>query len=220
MTLQERKQALRTKIGEQLREMSPEERARESRLIRRGIADSAEWKGTPTVLGFLPMADEADVEPLLAEAVKAGKRLGLPRLGGAELRFSGVATVTPESFRRNRELGFREPASEGDEISLSRESPALILIPGRAFDSAGGRLGRGGGYYDRFLGTISLFRSRGRVGLSPFDAASSTSQIILLGVAFSVQLIDEVPVNHRDVPMDLVATPEGIIDCRLFSQTP
>ena len=220
MTIHERKQSLRDDVGERLRGMSREERARESLLIRRGIADLPEWRGTPTVLGFLPMADEADLEPLLSEAVEAGKRLGLPRLGGAALRFSGVAKLEPESFRRNRELGFREPVGEGEEISLSGDAPAVVLVPGRAFDPAGGRLGRGGGYYDRFLGTLSLLRSRGRARPGSFDAASSTSQIILVGVAFSVQLVDEVPVNYRDIPVDLVATPEGILDCRLFSQTP
>jgi 5-formyltetrahydrofolate cyclo-ligase len=202
--LSARKAELRREIARRIRKMSPEERERQSGRIRSAVLSLPEWASSRTLLGFLPLSDEPDLEPLLAAGIEAGKRIGLPRLGGAELRFHGVENLVPESFRRNQNLGFREPADEANELALLPEEPALILVPGRAFDPAGRRLGRGGGYYDRFLGTLSL-------------GGVTTSQILLVGVAFAVQVVDEVPTVAEDVPVDVVATPDGLLDCRLFS---
>lgn len=215
--LSARKTELRREIARRIREMAPEERERQSGLIRSAVLSLSEWASSRTVLGFLPLADEPDLEPLLGAAIEAGKRVGLPRLGGAELRFHGVENLAPESFRRNQHLGFREPADEADELAIPTEEPALILVPGRAFDSAGRRLGRGGGYYDRFLGTLSLLRPRGRSRRRSFDGGVTTSHILLVGVAFAPQVVDQVPTVAEDVPVDLVATPDGLLDCRLFS---
>jgi 5-formyltetrahydrofolate cyclo-ligase len=196
---QDRKTELRGEIARRIRQMAPEEREGQSGLIRRAVLSLPEWNGSRNVLGFLPLSDEPDLEPLLGAAIEAGKRVGLPRLGGAELRFYGVGDLAPESFRRNQKLGFREPADEAEELVLASEEPALILVPGRAFDPAGRRLGRGGGYYDRFLLGVPVW------------------QVLLVGVAFSCQVIDEVPAGSHDVPVDVVATPDGVLDCRLFS---
>ncbi len=196
---QDRKTELRGEIARRIGKMAPEERERQSRLIRSTILALPEWSEYRTVLGFLPLSDEPDLDPLLGAAIEAGKRVGLPRLGGAELRFHGVRDLGPDSFRRNQELGFREPTDEAEELVLAAEEPALVLVPGRAFDAAGRRLGRGGGYYDRFLRGVT------------------TLQVLLVGVAFSCQAIDEVPAGSHDVPVDVVATPDGVLDCRLFS---
>ncbi|MFP4432508.1 MAG: 5-formyltetrahydrofolate cyclo-ligase [Spirochaetaceae bacterium] len=214
---QERKTALRGEIARRIRQMTPEERVRQSGLVRRAVLSLPEWAGSRTVLGFLPLSDEPDLEPLLTAGLEAGKRIGLPRLGGAELRFHGVEDLVPGRFRRNQDFGFREPADKAEELMLPPEEPVLILVPGRAFDRAGRRLGRGGGYYDRFLGTLSLLRPRGRTHRGSSAGGVTSSQILLVGVAFSCQVMDEVPAGSHDVPVDLVATPEGVLDCRLFS---
>ena len=196
---QDPKAELRGEIARRIRQMASAERERQSMLIRSAVLSLPEWSGSRTVLGFLPLSDEPDLEPLLGAAIEAGKRVGFPRLGGAELRFYGVGDLAPGSFRRNQELGFREPAETAEELVLAAEEPTLILVPGRAFDAGGRRLGRGGGYYDRFLGVVTA------------------SQVLLVGVAFSCQVIDEVPIGAFDEPVDIVATPDGILDCRLFS---
>lgn len=197
--------------------MTPEEREGQSELIRSAVLSLSEWDGSRTLLAFLPLSDEPNLEPLLAAGIEAGKRVGLPRLGGAELRFHGVENLAPESFRRNQNLGFREPSERAEELVLPPEEPALILVPGRAFDAAGRRLGRGGGYYDRFLATLSLLRPRGRSRRGSFAGGVTTSQILLVGVAFTVQVVDRIPTVAEDVPVDVLATPGGLLDCRLFS---
>ncbi|MEZ5383709.1 MAG: 5-formyltetrahydrofolate cyclo-ligase [Microthrixaceae bacterium] len=71
----------------------------------------------------------------------------------------------------------------------------LILVPALAFDRSGNRLGNGAGWYDRLL-----------AGLSRFDAPGP----LLVGVAHSFQLVDDLDVQPWDVPMHLVVTPDGV----------
>lgn len=68
----------------------------------------------------------------------------------------------------------------------------LVVVPGMAFDRNGRRLGRGSGYYDRFL-------------------AGLEGTAVVVGFAFSRQMVTEVPVNERDVPMDVVITEDDIV---------
>jgi 5-formyltetrahydrofolate cyclo-ligase len=65
----------------------------------------------------------------------------------------------------------------------------LVIVPGLAFTRAGARLGRGGGHYDRLL-----------------DGVEATS----LGVAFDIQLVDDLPLEPHDRGVDLVVTPSGL----------
>ncbi len=99
-------------------------------------------------------------------------------------------------FARSREelvpgaFGVMEPR---DSAIAADGSPFdLILVPGMAFDRSGGRLGRGKGYYDRYLAAASGFKA---------------------GVCFDDQVVGEIPREAHDVPMDALVTPSGIILC-------
>ena len=70
-----------------------------------------------------------------------------------------------------------------------------VLIPGSVFDPSGGRLGYGGGFYDRFL-------------------TEAAPRAIRLGVAFELQLVDQVPMEPHDQYMDILVTEQQIYDCR------
>jgi 5-formyltetrahydrofolate cyclo-ligase len=70
--------------------------------------------------------------------------------------------------------------------------PDLVLVPGRAFDRAGGRLGRGGGYYDRFLAPLA-------------------GEGLLCGVCYGVQVVPCVPRGPGDVAVDRVLTDEAVL---------
>ena len=71
----------------------------------------------------------------------------------------------------------------------------FILVPGLAFDRAGRRLGKGLGYYDRFLGRMS-------------------GSTLFIGFAYSEQIVDEVPVDEWDARMHMIVTEEEMIRCR------
>jgi 5-formyltetrahydrofolate cyclo-ligase len=79
--------------------------------------------------------------------------------------------------------------------------PVLILVPGLAFDRLGNRLGRGAGYYDRFL--ESFFASY----------PEKRDEITLAGVCHSFQIVERVPVAAHDIPVDCLLTENGCILC-------
>jgi 5-formyltetrahydrofolate cyclo-ligase len=137
------------------------------------------------VSGFWPLGEEIDIRPLLIALHERGNAIVLPvtpRRGQA-LTFRGWQpgdVMVPERFGTMRPIG---------EI----RTPDMLLIPLLAFDAAGGRLGYGGGFYDR-----TLLDLPGR---------------LRLGCAFAAQQVDAVPIGPYDVRLDAVATENGIIRC-------
>ena len=86
--------------------------------------------------------------------------------------------------------GTQEPSPER-RIKINPESFDLVIVPGVAFDRQGGRLGHGKGYYDRFLELTSAFR---------------------LGFTFDCQLLETVPTELHDVPMNAILSESGIVE--------
>ncbi|MGD0104167.1 MAG: 5-formyltetrahydrofolate cyclo-ligase [Rhodopila sp.] len=156
-------------------------------VLRDGLTRSCS-----VIAGFWPLASEIDIRPLLHGLHGHGHRLALP--------------VTP---RRGEALTFRA-WTPGDVLVAERFGtmrpigevlePDMLLVPLVAFDAAGGRLGYGGGFYDRTLaGLPGRFR---------------------LGCAFAAQQMDAVPFGPYDMRLDAVATENGIIRCGgLFENT-
>ncbi len=143
-----------------------------------------------TVGGYWPLGSELDCRPLLLALVDAGCWCALPVVTGAgqPLRF--------RLWRPGDDLvpgphGCREPAEGAPEIL-----PEVLLVPLLAFDSAGHRLGQGGGFYDR---TLAAIRGSG-------DAVPA------IGLAFAAQERPALPVGPRDQRLDRVATEVKIWD--------
>ena len=96
-----------------------------------------------------------------------------------------------DGWERGR-FGIREPRVSPGREGI-RKGLDLVVVPGLAFDAAGRRLGQGHGYYDRFL-----------FGLG--------GTAVTVGLAFSWQLVPEVPVDAWDVPVDVVVTENGVVE--------
>jgi 5-formyltetrahydrofolate cyclo-ligase len=152
-----------------------------------------------TALWFSPLPDEPDLRALAWECFEMGRRLALPRVTGDGLvihEWDGqTASLAPGA------MGILEP-----EPTLCPEIPASTLavavIPGLAFDPQTGiRLGRGAGYYDRWLANSGF-------------AGSS------VGLALPWQLTGPLPREAHDRPMDWLATTSGVLRPGSFCQTP
>lgn len=136
---------------------------------------------------YVPHGSEMDTAPLARALTAAGTWLCLPTVveKGAPLAFQRWAPG--EALERDA-LGVSAPSRRAPFVN-----PDLVIAPLLAFDAAGGRLGQGGGYYDR---TLAELRSRG--------------QVFVLGLAWAGQEVDQLPAETHDQPLDAVLTERGL----------
>lgn len=142
------------------------------------------------VAGYWPMGDEMDVRPLLAGLADLGFTAALPVV---------VARNAPLIFRRWSSEVALEPGPHGTRHPSAMEPelrPGLVLVPLLAFDRAGGRLGYGGGYYDR---TLAALRADG-------------GGVWAVGAAFAAQECEAVPLDPHDQRLDWVITEQGVLE--------
>lgn len=171
--------------------MSAEERAAESARVRELVAESSEYAAARSIFMYHALEDEVDLGRLIDDAIQTGREVLLPVVG--EGREMSVCSVNdPARDLRKGVFGIMEPRGGMPLVDLSRIG--LVLVPGRAFDGSGGRLGRGGGYYDRFLRR-----------LRPRSAGGPPK----IGVAFACQVVESVPRTNMDVLMDGLVTEGG-----------
>lgn len=181
------KTALRRTMGRRARELSPDCRARASAAICRELLALPELEAAPVVFAFCPTPLEPDIAPVLRELLHRGKTLALPRCispGVMEARrVWDLSALVPGAFR------LPEPRPDAPLIPWGMLS--FALVPCVAADRRGGRLGHGGGYYDRFLAR------------APGDLTAAL-------VCFSALLTEEIPMDEPDIPVPLVVTEEGV----------
>ena len=198
------KQELRRTIRGRLKEFPVEARQAESRAVAEAFIDMPEWERSEDVLLFLSMSGEIDTSGLLQAAISEGKRIWAPRLHGDEMEFHLIwnpkngASRPPHSELdlEYNPYGIWEPRESAPLFPAGAESSSIsdciMAAPGLAFDRNGGRLGRGKGYYDKWLNRhadlLTTVRSPG----------TGTGWLVLVGIGFSVQLIDEVPCARYD----------------------
>ncbi len=175
----EAKQALRLALRARRRAIDPAERAAQTaRVADRVIALLA--AGPPALGSYLALPEELDLDAVHRHWWATGRPVWLPRvLGPGRLAWHPV--LTADHLRPGR-FGIREPDPERIAARPLPED-ALLLVPGTAFDAAGGRLGMGGGFYDRVL---------------PHHRGDT------VGIAFAEQRIDRVPREAHDLAVGRV----------------
>ena len=137
--------------------------------------------------GFLPIRTEIDPCPAMAEACAHGP-VGVPVIAGAGLPLH-FARWTPGAALEAGPFGAQVPV---DKVYLE---PEILIVPLLAFDRRGGRLGYGGGFYDR---TLQMLRAR--------------RATLAVGFAFAGQEVDQCPLEATDERLDLIVTEAGVIE--------
>ena len=145
----------------------------------------AGYRGVP-LAGYAPMRTEIDPLPALAEAAAHGP-VGMPVIKAASTPLD-FREWTPECEMIEGTFGAYIPA-KGDWIE-----PEIVIVPLVAFDRKGGRLGYGGGFYDR---TLERLRAR--------------RATLAIGFAFAAQEDENLPLEPTDQPLDMIITETGII---------
>ena len=148
----------------------------------------SELAGARVVLGYGANREEIDPAPALLKMHEAGIRIAYPRVSDRDTL--DVHEVSDPDDLVLGAFSIREPRPDAPRVDIADID--VVLVPAVAFDRRGYRLGYGGGFYDRFLARLPEGPLR-------------------IGVAFDEQLIDEVPAEAHDEPVDLVVTPGAVL---------
>lgn len=186
----ERKASLRAPL-KKVRQNFPEpERQRANAAIFAQITNLPEYRAASVIHTFVSWRDEVDTHALIKAALAGGKRVVVPRVPPSKLQLehyfiSNFAALVPGT------LGILEPSSgPGAQPALASRRFDVILVPGLAFDRSGNRLGYGRAYYDQFL---------------------AGTKALKIGLAFALQIVEEVPVAPHDQRVDMIITEQEVI---------
>jgi len=140
--------------------------------------NTKEYLDALAIYGYLSYNQEVRTEGILRQALLDGKRVAVPKIFGDEMRFvyiSDLKQVGP-GYK-----GIPEPIADEP---LAEEPYALVLMPGIAFTRNGGRIGYGGGFYDRFLSKETGHKT--------------------VALCYNFQILDTLPTEKFDIPVDKV----------------
>lgn len=177
------KAELRARMRCMRRALSGEEQRRAADGVYARIMNLSSYRAAEVVMAYVAARGELSLQGVLEDVLNSGRVLALPRCG--EKGAMDACRVTDMRRLRRGAYGIWEP----DETCplIPPEKIDLILIPGTAFDRAGGRIGQGGGYYDRYI---------------------QKTRAVRVGVCHGFALMNRVPTEDHDARMDAVVTPE------------
>jgi len=175
--------------------MSAAERIAGAEGVAASLEQLPEFLVDANVAGYWAVGGELPLHVAVSRLRARGQRYLLPVLAGDTLRF---APLLPNAELRTNRHAIPEPVCAESEMLAPREVD-LVLVPLTAFDRSGGRLGMGGGYYDRSFAFL--------------HATPRRTQPLLVGIGYSFQQVDALSTQAHDLPMDFIATEKELIDC-------
>lgn len=192
----EAKAAIRKRVRESLAAMPSAELADRSRRACQRVMSSAYFACARTVLLYAPLPGELDVTSLILDCLAQKRTVCLPRVDWARIAMTPAKIDAFPAGLVETKFGVREPGSDAPAVDVLDLD--LVVVPGLAFDLRGGRLGRGAGFYDRFLADQNL-------------------KAITIGVALDAQIVADLPMRSGaagtdpDARMDAVLTETRIV---------
>jgi len=194
--------------------LSEKEKEIQSRQIVERVLEWSVYRKSRGVAVYVSLPNEVATNSLLNAILMTNKTCYVPRLekdstGNSHLRLVQLASVD-ELYQSNKgtssPFGLVEPPATFVKSGLPRPEGLtsvdldLVLVPGLAFDTNKRRLGRGKGYYDRYLAQLQM-----RPRLYPYLTVPTVA-----GLAFTQQIIPQVPTQDHDQALDAIITPAAI----------
>lgn len=173
-----------------LKDLTYEQKTEKNSKIYTTLFNRLEWKNANVVAMTISTEIEIDTFPIIAQAWKEGKVVAVPKC---------IPSIKALDFRKfdsyeQLEVSYSS-LKEPNPLSTSlvkKQEIDLVIVPGIVFDQYGFRIGYGGGYYDRFLSTF-----KGNI----------------ISLAYDFQVIEKVPTQHHDMPVNMVVTEEKVYKC-------
>ena len=184
------KKQLRALMRETRDALSAERVASLSDQIQRNLIESAIFANARTIALYSPIGNEVATGLILDRALASQRAILFPRFDSAAGSLI-LARVTASEELVAGAFGILQPALIAPIVDPSSLDNCLVIVPGLAFSHAGERIGRGGGHYDRLLDVLS-------------------PQAISVGLAYSFQLLDHLPLAEWDRRLNFVVTESAI----------
>ncbi|MEK3784509.1 5-formyltetrahydrofolate cyclo-ligase [Paenibacillus sp. FSL R5-0810] len=202
------KQQLREQMTRLRSELSQEERSERSRQACGHASELMKQHSFKSMMIYVPFRSELDTRPLVEWAWQEGIRVIVPRSIPKD-RSMELYEIRSWDELAPGAYGIMEP----DPKRVSKYSaipPDVIWVPGLAFDPEGGRLGYGGGYYDRLSGALEPD--------SRTEEAEERGKSWWIGLGYEIQLVNQVPMDEHDLRLDGVITDKGYYRAGIRSQ--
>ncbi len=187
------KPELRATLKPILAVIPPSTQLAASNSISNHLLNSPTYQAASTILAYASLPTELSLDPLILAALADNKRICIPQINWEDKSMRPTQIHNLDEDLQTGRYGVRTPI-DGCSLVETHELD-LILIPGLAFDRQSNRLGRGAGFYDRLISTLDR----------------SDKRPSLVGVCYQCQIVDRVPTEPHDHPMDWVITENGFL---------
>lgn len=183
--INQRKSEIRTAMQDRLAAMSEDERRRASAAACSRLIGMEAFIHAGTVMLYMPIKTELDLTPLAIRCFQLGKTVCVPKVDWSRREMSPIEVSSfDDNVMEIDDHGLRSPRDGRIVVPTVID---MVIVPGLAFDTSGRRLGRGGGYYDRFLARLR-------------------PSAVSVGICYDAQVVDTVPSSPKDVTVDILVT--------------
>lgn len=179
------KDRIRKEVLGKRNQITSEKLLEKSSLISEMLFELNDYYVSENLLIYASMKSEAITDGIIDRALKDGKKVFCPKCMNRQEGIMEFIQIKSILDLKEGYMGIREPQILDDSIIFDGPiEKTLVVVPGVAFDKRGNRIGYKGGYYDRFLSKFSGIRS--------------------VALAFSEQLVDYIPSDVHDIPVDII----------------
>jgi 5-formyltetrahydrofolate cyclo-ligase len=192
LNMKEDRQELRQKILGTRDGLSESDRYTKSISVMHNFWTLLEREQWSTLFIYVNFRSEVETEELIKRCIKGGIRVAVPLVDASAVNMIPFLISDPERDLKPGYYNIPEPDPQKALRVAAAEIDAAV-IPGSVFDIHGGRLGYGGGYYDRFL-------------------LNDAPQAKRIGFAFELQVVEKVPLEPHDQPLDILITEKRIVN--------
>jgi len=186
------KEKIRRDILKKRLSLSPEEIKNKSHKIFLNLLRTPVFLNSSNVMFYVSTRSEVQTEEMIKSSIMMGKKIFVPIIVADSINLVPSNLIDFDKELKKGKKGIFEPKEEYRRLSSPKDLD-LVILPGVAFDIEGNRIGRGLGYYDNFL-----------KGINP-----SPNTIAL---AFEMQIVEKIPTNEKDVPVNVIITEKRIIN--------
>lgn len=188
------KKILRKEILKKRENIDIDNKEKMDKEIIKRFCESKYYKEAKRMFIYISYGTEINTKGIITKALNENKEIYVPRTEFHTRIMDAVEIISFDNLIESS-YGILEPLKEEPEINPNELD--LIVVPGVAFDRNGGRMGYGAGFYDRYFKKIQK---------------ENVKRITKIALAYDFQVVDKVPMNKQDIPVDYIITEKEFID--------